>query len=45
MIELVFLPEAYIVPGEWKEPMPTYYRQIMSDQELADILAWIGTLE
>jgi hypothetical protein len=45
MIESVFLPEAYIVPGEWEKPMPTYFHQVMTDQELADILAWITTLK
>jgi hypothetical protein len=45
IIESIFLPEAYIVPGEWKEPMPTTFQQRMSDQELADILAWIATLK
>jgi len=44
MIESIFQPEAYIVPGDWKEPMPTTFQQRMSDQELADILAWIATL-
>lgn len=45
MIESIFLPEAYIVPGEWPDEMSPVYRLIMSDQDLADILAWIGTLE
>ena len=45
MIESIYQPEAYIVPGEWKEPMPTTFQQRMSEQELADILAWIATLK
>ena len=45
IIESIFLPEAYIVPGEWKEPMPTTFQQRMSNQELADILAWIDILK
>lgn len=45
MIESIFLPEAYIVPGEWHDEMSPVYRLIMSDQDLADILAWIGTLD
>jgi len=44
-IESVYLPEAYIVPGEWKRPMPTYFLDRISHQELADIIAWIETLE
>ena len=45
MIESIFLPEAYIVPGEWEKNMPTHYHLTMTDQELADILAWIATLK
>lgn len=45
MVESIFQPEAYIVPGEWKESMPTTFQQRMTDQELADILAWIATLK
>jgi hypothetical protein len=45
MIESIFLLEAYIVPGEWPDEMSPVYRLTMSDQDLADILAWIDTLE
>ena len=45
MIESIFIPEAYIVPSEWEKPMPTHYHLTMTDQELADILAWIATLK
>jgi len=45
MIESIFQPEAYIVPGDWEESMPITFQQRMSDQELADILAWIATLK
>ena len=45
IIESVFLPEAYLAPGEWEETMPTYFYQTMTDQELADILAWVATLK
>jgi hypothetical protein len=45
MIESILLPEAFIVPGEWEEFMPRYYLQTLTDQDLADILAWISTLE
>jgi hypothetical protein len=45
MIESIFLPEVYIAPGKWEKTMPTHFHQIMTDQELADILAWIATLE
>lgn len=44
-IESIFVPGAYIVPGEWKNPMPIYSLERMTEQELADILAWINTLD
>ena len=45
VIESILLPEAFIVPGEWDETMPTHFNQTMSEQELADILAWMATLK
>jgi hypothetical protein len=45
IIESVFLPEIYLAPGEWEKSMPTYFYQVMTDQELADILAWMASLE
>jgi mono/diheme cytochrome c family protein len=45
VIESIFLPEAYIVPGEWHGGMPLSFPQRLTDQELADILAWMATLE
>ena len=45
IIESVFLPEIYIAPGEWEKTMPTYFYQVMKDQELADILAWMAALK
>jgi len=45
LIESILDPEAYIVPGEWDKPMPTYFRFKLNDQDLADILAWIDTLK
>jgi hypothetical protein len=45
IIESVVLPEAYVVEGEWEEEMPTYFKDIISDQDLADIIAWMGTFK
>ncbi|MGD8753798.1 MAG: hypothetical protein PVG14_20375 [Anaerolineales bacterium] len=45
IIESIFLPEAYIVPGDWKLAMPAHLGGLMTDQDLADVLAWIATLE
>ena len=45
IIESILLPEAYFVEGEWPEAMSIYNINIIKDQELADILAWMETLE
>ena len=45
VIESVLQPEAFFAPGEWPKPMPTLIAQIITEQELADILAWVETIE
>jgi hypothetical protein len=45
IIESILLPEAYFVEGEWPDSMSTFTIKIIEDQELADILAWMETLE
>jgi hypothetical protein len=45
IIESVLLPGAYVVEGEWEEEMPTYFKDIIDDQDLADIIAWMGTFK
>ena len=45
IIESILLPEAYFVAGEWPEAMSIYNINIIEDQELADILAWMETVE
>ena len=45
IIESILLPEAYFVAGEWPDTMSTFTIKIIEDQELADILAWMETLE
>lgn len=45
MIESIFLPAVYIVPGEWADTMPNAYHEFLSEQELADIMAWLNTFE
>jgi len=44
-IESIFFPQAYIVPGEWEKEMAPYNPAGFTDQELADLLAWITSLE
>ena len=45
IIESIFFPRAYIVPGEWEKEMAPYNPAGFTDQELADLLAWITSLE
>jgi hypothetical protein len=45
IIESILLPEAYLVEGDWEGAMPTYFGDMINDQDLADILAWMDTLE
>lgn len=47
IIESIMLPDVYLAPGEWPEAnsMPTDYHERLSDQDLADIIAWMNTFE
>lgn len=45
VIESILVPEAYFVPGGWNEPMPVPTYNIPTEQDLADIIAWMKTLE
>jgi len=45
LIESIFLPEAYVLPGEWAEAMPATFQQRITGEELANIMAWIESLE
>ena len=45
ILESILYPDAYQAAGDWDEEMPIYLADIMTEQELADILAWINTLE
>jgi cytochrome c2 len=42
-IESVYLPKAYIVPGDWGKTMPLIYHQIIDEQDLANIIAWLAS--
>ena len=42
IIESVYLPDVYILPGEWRWAMPTDYLDKITNQELADLLAWMA---
>jgi hypothetical protein len=45
IIESILFPEVYVVPGSWVEPMPTDFSDRLTEQDLADILAWMDTFE
>jgi hypothetical protein len=45
IIESILIPEAFVIVGEWEEPMPTYFSDIIDDQDLADIIAWMASIE
>lgn len=45
IVESILLPEIYLIPGEWEDAMPTYFGEIMNEQDLADVIAWMGTLK
>jgi hypothetical protein len=45
IFESILLTEIYIVPGDWEKAMPTYLGDIMTDQDLADVIAWMNTFE
>jgi mono/diheme cytochrome c family protein len=45
LIESILLPKVYVVPGDWPVSMPTDFGDRLTDQDLADILAWLDTVE
>ena len=45
IIESIFFPQAYVILGEWEEEMPTTFPLRITDAELANIIAWMGTVE
>jgi len=45
IIESIFHPEVYDISGNWPEPMPTDYSDLLTEQDLADILTWLSSFE
>jgi len=45
IIESIYIPDIYHAPGEWKEPMFVSIYNPITNEELADIIAWMKTLE
>jgi mono/diheme cytochrome c family protein len=44
ILESIFLPDVYILPGRFEEAMPDTYQMRITNQELANIMAWIATI-
>jgi hypothetical protein len=45
ILESIFIPEAYQAPGEWAVTMPDDFAQRIEAEELAHLMAWLGTFE
>ena len=45
IIESILLPEVYVVPGEWADVMPYDYHTLLTDEDIAEISAWLATFE
>ena len=45
ILESIFLPDVYILPGKFEDAMPDTYHLRMTETELANIIAWIESLE
>jgi len=45
ILESILLTEIYIVPGDWEENMSPFLSDRMTDQDLADVIAWMSTFE
>ena len=45
LLESILNTEVYIVPGDWENAMPTYLADIMTEQDLADVMLWLNTFE
>ena len=45
LIEAVIDPSVFIVKGEWEYKMDDIYDEELSEKDLADIIAWLMTLE
>lgn len=45
LLESILYADLYLVPGDWELGMPSYFADIMTEQDLADVLAWMETLE
>ena len=45
LVESVIDPSVYIVAGEWEYEMDDIYAEELSEKDLADVIAWLLTLE
>jgi len=45
IIESILLPDIYVVPGDWEETMSPFLSDKMTEQDMADVIAWMSTFE
>ena len=45
LIEAIIDPSVYIVAGDWEYKMDEVYDEELDDQDLADVIAWILTID
>lgn len=45
ILESILLTDIYIVPGDWEEAMSPIRYVGMTEQDLADVIAWMNTFE
>ena len=45
ILESILLTDIYIVPGDWEETMSPFRSDGMTEQDLADVIAWMSTFE
>lgn len=45
ILESIFHPQIYVVPGEWSKEMSPYNPDFFSEKDLADLIAWLNSLE
>jgi hypothetical protein len=45
VLESIILPEVYVVPGEWADVMPYDYHELLTDEDISEIMSWLATFE
>lgn len=45
ILESLFEPKVYFVPGEWEQTMPANFVNFIKDEDLPHLIAWIASFE